>query len=502
MRLVFSVAASILVIGICSLAILYERFLPAWDESHFILGSRQYSSLAEQGGPQYYLARTQAELAVALAFPEPKIIFADGETGPGVQFEFGPPMPATMALGAANDLDLTRRFARWAGQGFRLLHIDSVFTPQADLFIPDSPSVIGWRSFGSSPDRVAAHTKAYVEGLMSAGIYPIVKHFPGHGLTPYDTHDFVGFTSAPPAVVEDHLKPFRLLTKTPLTFGIMVGHLNLDQAAGFGAASDDIMGRLRQDFGFKGLVVSDSVNMAPVKKMIGSEALFTVASIQHGADLILEPISPKTDYNAFRTAKQAGSLSQTILVKSHDRLAELQTSVAKLREIRPPATALWIADGEKLGWELLQKGCVAFGRQRSLEQTSSRVVRVGEAELSNAALESLEPIFKRKLSDIPEFHPRSISTTTSLTILYWPGGTGRKMNEPWTSQQIAWLETAREQNTPVTLVIFGNPLAGFQLRSFENVQGLIAWGRSTLSCKAAAAWLSGNFVPTGNWPLE
>lgn len=504
MRWINLIAAIIVFCGLGTLAVLYSHIIPQWDASHFVLGAQQFNELEEKGGRQYYLVRTQAELAAALArSDESKIIFADGETGPGVQFDFGPAMPATMALGAANDLDLTRRFAQWAGQGFRILGIDVVLTPQADLFISDSPSILGWRSFGSDPDLVTNHAQAYIKGLGDGGVFPIVKHYPGHGMTPFDTHDMVGNTSASYAQVETHLKPFRVLSRSGLNFGIMVGHLAADSEQFPGAASSYWMNKLRQDLAFEGLVISDSANMAPVKQLLGGELKFSVAALQNETDLILEPISPMADYNAVRAAKQSGTLSKKALQQSSERLDRLYQQITALRRIAPPDRSDWIACGEELGHEILQKGCVELRSSNKSNVTSRTLVRVGEAELSTEAINRLESSLRlNQLSDVPIFDPAILPTTSPLLILYWPGGTGLKMDKPWTSQQLEWLRKSRDGNTPVSVVVFGNPMAGFQLREFPSVTGLITWGRSTLSCKAAADWLTGNFHPEGTWPIE
>ena len=498
--------AVIAAIGVCLWA-LYR--LPPWPQVHMILGSLQYDELHEQGGTRFLLARNQPELHTALARPETrKIIFADGETGPGVQFSFGPAMPATMALGAANDSELTRRFARWAGQGFRLLHIDAVLTPQADVFLTTAPAIIGWRSFGSNPTKVTRQLKAYIQGLNEGGVFPIVKHFPGHGMTPFDTHDQLGLTSeSTREIFEVHVKPYRELLKSQLKFGILVGHLyapELQNRILPASMSDYWMNRLRRGIGFNGLVITDSANMQPVQDLPGGEVRFTVGALRSGVDLILEPIDVTSDYEGYRAAIKSGAIQRQVLAESAKRLDKFFVQVESLRKIPKPRQHDWMRNGNALSREIMLKGAIEFGGRKSsssLAISASNTVLVSSGDLDETAdlLRKFDPTIPQRLL---QFRPSEIPTSSPLCLFYWPGGTGEHMEKPWTPKQWNWLKQAEKRNTPITVIVFGNPLAGYQIRNFRNVKGVVVWGRSPASCQAAAAWLHKEFHPTGKWPFE
>jgi beta-N-acetylhexosaminidase len=110
------------------------------------------------------------------------------------------------------------------------------FAPVVDVTDAPDDTVIGDRSFGSDPAKVAAYADAYARGLRDAGLLPVVKHFPGHGHGSGDSH--TGGVVTPPLdqLQNDDLVPYRtLLTSAPV--GVMVGHLQVPGLTGDEPAS-------------------------------------------------------------------------------------------------------------------------------------------------------------------------------------------------------------------------------------------------------------------------
>lgn len=116
-------------------------------------------------------------------------IVADHEGGPVsvLAAAVGRP-PAAASLGALNDPDLTERVHRDTGSLLSAAGVDRALAPCCDVLSEPRNAVIGARSFGADPGRVAAHVGAAVRGLIAGGVRSCPKHWPGHGGTPIDTH--------------------------------------------------------------------------------------------------------------------------------------------------------------------------------------------------------------------------------------------------------------------------------------------------------------------------
>lgn len=124
---------------------------------------------------------------------EDVLVAIDEEGGDVTRLEVrtGSSFPGNLALGAVDDVGLTRAVAAELGRRLAECGVNLNWAPSADVNSnPDNP-VIGVRSFGSGTDLVARHTAAYVTGLQSSGVAACTKHFPGHGDTAVDSHHAV-----------------------------------------------------------------------------------------------------------------------------------------------------------------------------------------------------------------------------------------------------------------------------------------------------------------------
>ncbi|MGA8118132.1 MAG: glycoside hydrolase family 3 N-terminal domain-containing protein, partial [Actinocatenispora sp.] len=179
----------------------------------------------------------------------------------------GSPNPGNLALGAVDDVELTREVGAAIGAELAALGVNLNLAPVADVNTnPDNP-IIGTRSFGSDPDRVAAHVVAYLEGLQSAGVTGCVKHFPGHGATAVDSHLALPTYSGN---LEPHLVPFRAAIAAGVR-AILTAHVRfpaLDDAPAT-LSRAVLTGLLREKLGYTGAVVTDSMTMNAIAEGVG-----------------------------------------------------------------------------------------------------------------------------------------------------------------------------------------------------------------------------------------
>ena len=229
--------------------------------------------------------------------------------------------PAFMSAGAARDTELTQRAAAGSGAELRDLGFSVVFAPDGDVTSgPDDPT-IGSRSAGSRPKVVARQMNAAVDGYLSAGILPVIKHFPGHGSVPADSHKEL-------PVQDKTLRQLRESDLVPFEAGVaegvpsvMVAHLDV-RAVGPRVPSSVsrpvVNGMLRRDLGFDGLVVTDAMNMAAVTDRHSSGAA-AVLALRAGNDVVLMPESVVGARDGIVQAVRKGRLSRARLEQAAAR---------------------------------------------------------------------------------------------------------------------------------------------------------------------------------------
>jgi beta-N-acetylhexosaminidase len=175
------------------------------------------------------------------------------------------PPPAT--VGRSGDPGLAAGVARAMARELRAAGFDSGLAPVLDCLLDPASAVIGDRAFGADPDAVAACGVAFVEAMLSEGVLPVAKHFPGHGRTALDSHAVLPDVDATLNDLEHaDLVPFRAALAAGCP-AVMIAHVRyraLDPAMPASLSADVIGGLLRRRLAFAGLVLSDDLEMAAV----------------------------------------------------------------------------------------------------------------------------------------------------------------------------------------------------------------------------------------------
>ena len=169
------------------------------------------------------------------------------------------------------------------GKRMRALGVQMSFGPVAD--VGRGPG-IGYRSFGADADVVAKFSTSVIDGFAAAGVLPVIKHFPGHGMATADTHHRPAKTP-PLSELEGQLMVFRELINKQVA--VMVGHLlvpDLTNGLPASLSRPAISQLLRDDLGFEGLVITDSLDMSAITSLF-SQAEAGLKAILAGADVAL-----------------------------------------------------------------------------------------------------------------------------------------------------------------------------------------------------------------------
>jgi beta-N-acetylhexosaminidase len=196
--------------------------------------------------------------------------------------------PPMRRLGERDDLAETARVAHALARELADLGIDLDFAPVVDVDTNPQNPVIGDRSFGREPERVARHARAFIEAMQAAGVAACAKHFPGHGDTHEDSHVALPRVDHPLARLREvELVPFRAAARAGVA-SMMTAHVLLPcfdprvPATLCGAAIE----LLRGEIGYDGVVFGDDFEMAAVAKHFPPREA-TRRALEAGVDALL-----------------------------------------------------------------------------------------------------------------------------------------------------------------------------------------------------------------------
>ncbi|CAM5730647.1 beta-N-acetylhexosaminidase OS=Streptomyces fumanus OX=67302 GN=GCM10018772_06240 PE=3 SV=1 [Streptomyces fumanus] len=237
-----------------------------------------------------------------------------------------------------------RTLGRIAGAELRAMGIRQDYAPVADVNVNPANPVIGVRSFGADPRAVASLVAAEVTGYQGSGVAACAKHFPGHGDTAVDSHTgFPVITHSRAQWEELDAPPFRAAIAAGID-SIMTAHLMvpaLDDSGDPATLSRPILtGLLREELGYDGVVVTDSLGMEGVRTKYG-DARVPVLALKAGVDQLLNPPDLDLAWNAVLTAVRNGELTEARLEESILRVLRLK---AKLGLFRDPYTTARAVD--------------------------------------------------------------------------------------------------------------------------------------------------------------
>jgi beta-N-acetylhexosaminidase len=269
----------------------------------------------------------------------PLLVGADFETGAGFRARGGyflpnaidlggaTMFPLQMALGAARDTALAYQQGRVTALEGRAMGVHLSFGPVLDVNNNPANPVIGARSFGEDPALASRLGRAYVRGVDENGMLATGKHFPGHGDTDVNSHLALARIPASRARLDTvELRPFRAAIDAGLQT-IMTCHCDvpaLDPAGVPATLSPKVMtSLLRDELGFKGLLITDAMDMRGVLEQMGPAEVMKKA-IEAGADVLLMPADIPGAIDAVVAGVREGRFTE----------ARLDASVRKLLEYK------------------------------------------------------------------------------------------------------------------------------------------------------------------------
>ena len=273
--------------------------------------------------------------------PIPLFVGVDQEGGKVRRFkeEHGvSPTPSAAELGRGAP-EATRAEGARLGRALHAIGVNLNFAPSLDVDAnPASPAIgaLG-RSFSALPGSVAAHGAAFAQGLFSAGIIPCYKHFPGHGSATADTH--LGLADVTATWSEAELAPYRDILPETVPAMVMPGHIVHREKSGNLPASlsyEVISGILRGELGWRGVVITDDLQMRAVEGRFSTKEAIRLAVLA-GGDVLLFGNNLRHDPEEGRKAHalllelvREGAVPEARIRESYERILKLKRAAGLL----------------------------------------------------------------------------------------------------------------------------------------------------------------------------
>ncbi len=294
----------------------------------------------------------------------PLIIAADFERGLSMRLNGATAFPHAMAFGAAGKPEYAEEFGRITAQESRAIGVEWNWFPDADVNSNPLNPIINTRSFGENPEQVSKMVEAYIKGAHAGGMLTTAKHFPGHGDTATDSHLGLAAVNGDRNHLETvELPPFRAAIQAGVD-SVMIAHVTvpaLDNGPNRVSTNSPLVVTelLKNAMGFKGLVVTDALDMNGLMRIYASSpnpsGAAAVATVKAGNDMVLIPRDVEGTYNGLLHAVQSGEIPMSQIDASVRKILNAKASVG-LHKAR-------LVDLNEIGETVAEPKAVALAQQ-------------------------------------------------------------------------------------------------------------------------------------------
>jgi beta-N-acetylhexosaminidase len=483
------------------------------------------------GGIMFLKGDIQSAGTLANRFQEvskvPLLVSADMERGMAMRLDGATKFSPAMALSATGDPALAWRMAEIVAWEARAVGIHQNYAPTVDLNINPANPVINTRSFGDRIALVNAMSAAVIDGLQSNGVAATAKHFPGHGDVSVDSHQALPVLKGGRARLENYeLKPFRSAIAQGV-LSVMVGHLAVPKLTGSmepaSLSRTIITDLLREELGFKGLIVTDALNMKALQNG-QTPGEIAVKAVQAGNDMLLYPEEPEPVFDAVCAAVERGDILESRIDDSVRRILQLKHWLGldrqKLVDLTNLAGQIGTPANQLVATQIAEQSLTLVrDRYRLLPLHIPQDGQVVNIILNDRAGETVGSDFADKLA--LTYNARRFRITPATTpeeyqaasqaleqasavilttgIQAWSGSATSKL----TAKQrkfVRRLSSVAPAGTPVIFVAFGTP---YILNAFPGIgTALCAYSANDDSEAAVIRVLKGELLPKGKLPVS
>ncbi len=502
----------------------YKELLHEINDNHvggFIFGTIR-GPLGIERGQVYPTAALTNELQGRSKLP---LLFgADFESGAGMRLDEGTSFPSAMAQAATGDPKVAYTAGKLTAIEAREAGIQWIFAPVADVNNnPDNP-IINIRSYGEDPQRVAEFVGQFVRGVQDNGALATAKHFPGHGDVSVDSHLSLPVVPGDRAELEGtELVPFRAAIAAGVS-SIMPGHLSVpafepDPHLPATLSKNLLTGLLRDEMKFRGLVVTDAMDMGGVTSLYapGDAA---VRSVEAGADVLLLPPVPDAAMAGLEDAVKSGRIPVSRIDESVRRIlaakARLGLNKSRLVDIARLNEKFALPSYEAQAQSAADRGVTLLrDSQHLVPLDATRPLRVLLVALSAdpdpVPGETIEPEIRWRVdslqvvrADTQYFPVRAIKLPSpdsydAVIAALFVRIADRKGNVAFPEGERAVVNQLLAGDKPVAIISFGSP---YLIEGFPNAKTWLAmFATNDVSQRAAVRALFGQVAIGGQIPV-
>jgi beta-N-acetylhexosaminidase len=432
--------------------------------------------------------------------------------------------PPEMAVGATRDTALAYEMGRLTAVEGRALGIHIAYAPVLDVNNnPDNP-VINTRSFGEDPALDAHLGVAFIHGLQDHGMIATGKHFPGHGDTGVNSHLALPIVTVSRARLDTvELVPFRAAVASGVG-AIMSFHGSmpaLDSSNVPGTLSPKVLtGLLRGEMGFKGIIISDAMDMRGVLDQFGADEAVKRA-ISAGIDVLIQPLDVSQTIDAVVAGVHEGRYTEARLDSSVRKILETKRRLGLPQRKLVDLNALRFLVGDSSNVQVartiaeksvtlvkdsLHEVPISNRNAKVLSITLARRADLPAGNAFNAELRAALPNLRTEFiatEDAPLNFPRLLAAADSADITIISSYVGQNWDAVTASAPQAFagfVQTLMQRGRKPLVVAFGNPYLLQQLPWLGTY--LVAWGGFPVSQTAAARALLGLSPISGHLPIS
>jgi beta-N-acetylhexosaminidase len=431
--------------------------------------------------------------------------------------------PPEMAVGATRDTMLAYEQGRLTAVEGRALGIHIAYAPVLDVNNNPENPVINTRSYGEDPELDARLGVAFIHGVQDNGMIATGKHFPGHGDTGTNSHLALPVVTVSRSRLDTvELVPFRAAVNGGVG-AIMSFHGSmpaLDSSGVPGTLSPKVLtALLRGELGFKGMIISDAMDMRGVLDQYGSDEAVKRA-IAAGIDVLIQPLDVSQTIDAVVAGVREGRYTEARLDSSVRRVVETKRRLGLAQRKLVDLNALRFLVGDSSNLQIARKVAVksitlvrdslrqvpiATGSTKVLSITLARRADLGAGNAFNAELRTGLPNLRTEFmatEDAPLNFPRLIAAADSADVTIVGSYVGQNWDAVSASAPEAFanfVQTLVQRGRKPIVVAFGNPYLLQQLPSIGAY--LVAWGGFPVSQTAAAQALLGSSPISGHLPI-
>ena len=443
----------------------------------------------------------------------PLLISMDAEWGVAMRLDSVIAFPWSMTLGAIKENSIIRKIGKRMGEQEKILGVNMSYAPVLDINTNAQNPIIGNRSFGEDPSRVAEKGVALMLGHHDAGILTSGKHFPGHGDTAKDSHKTLPTVSFDRSRLEKiETYPFKKAIEQGLS-SVMTAHLNIpaltDTKDPTSLSHSVVTQLLKQNIGFNGLAVTDALNMKGAEPNDPNSNMDLLA-LMAGNDILLISKDIPLGIEKIKIAYQKFNVVKTRVEESVKKILKAKYKVGLTHKNRFDTKNIYTRLNTKKDTLLIEE---AYAKSITLLKNDNQLLpldpRTTYAHIKLGDDQS--DVFETQLRDyvnIKTVTPSSIDETLSalkdfkkVIISYHRSNRSPFLSADFSKDDIKLIQAIARKHELV-LDIFVNPYSLIDLGDLSSIESLIvSYQNSPISQKISAELMNGYGSFLGSLPV-